>query len=277
MKRMEGGQSMGFFEEELRKMFGVNSPVSDTRFNGRACVGRLTEKINVKLNFETLGTHEKYEGIKATVYNRSEGTIDSSVFRFADILGMNVRKHNLNNDMPYVWASSRGNYEWYSYKPTTADYAAVAGEVNSYLEVFLEQQQPPKKSNILYLLYSCNEWCEKSKASLMLITSDKKTLYAAIGGEILTGSMEYLGESGGNGFAAYKKDYLSGNDVLCELKYGFIKEKYEALLSEPDTLPEYQSAASELLAADYHFNPAEFNKAYNSEDFEPDEENDMEI
>ena len=125
--------------------------------------------------------------------------------------------------------------------------------------------------DILYLLYSCNVWCEKSKAPLLLVTSDKKTLYAAIGGEILTGNMEYLGESGGKGFAEYKKDYLAGEDVLKELQYGVIREIDNALLSKPDTVQDYYTAASEFLAADFHFDPAAFDKAYNSEDMERDE------
>ena len=128
----------------------------------------------------------------------------------------------------------------------------------------------------LYLLYSCNEWCELSKASLTLITSDKETLHAAIGGEILTGNMEYLGESGGKGFAEYKKDYLAGKDVLRELQYGFIKEMDNALLDEPDTVQDYYTAASEFLAADFHFDPAAFDKAYNSDDMERDNELDEE-
>lgn len=140
------------------------------------------------------------------------------------------------------------------------------------LTPYIEQHRPPQESNNLYLLYSCNEWCEKSKAPLILVTSDKETLCAAIGGEILTGNMEYLGESGGKGFAAYKKDYLAGNDVMKELNYGFVKEMDESLLSAPDTLPEYYTAASEFLAADFHFDPAEFDKAYSSEDAPRDDD-----
>ena len=269
---------MGFFENELKKLFVTNSPISDARFGGRACVGRLGDTTNVKLQFVTLGTHEKYEGIKATVFNRNEGEIDSNIFCFADILGKNVTKHNMNNDMPYVSATMNRSYEWYSYKPTVADYAAVAKEVNSYLEMFMEQKRQPveEKAKTLYLFYSCNEWCEKSKASLLLVTSDKKTLYAAIGSEILTGNMEYLGESGGKGFAEYKKDYLKGVDVQKELNYGFVNEMDETLLSAPTTISEYQKAANDFLAADFCFDPAEYDRCS-----EPNEElydeNDYEI
>ena len=90
----------------------------------------------------TMGAHEKYEEIKATVFNRNEGEIDSNTFRFADILGHKVQRNNLNGDLPYVWTYNTKT-EWYSYKPTPVDYAAVAKEVNSYLEVFLE---PPERS-----------------------------------------------------------------------------------------------------------------------------------
>jgi len=268
--RDEGGLFMGFFEDELQKMFGKNSPISDAQFGGRACVGRLGETTNVKLQFVTLGTHERYEGLKATVFNRNDGEIDSNTFRFADILGKNVTKHNLNNNMPYVWAESNNSYEWYAYKPTVADYTAVAKEVNAYLEMFKEQQRQPveEKAKTLYLLYWQGEWGAESNAKLELITSDKKTLYAAIGSEILSGNMVYLSESGGEGFEAYKKDYLAGVDVLKELNWGFVKEMNETLLSDAKTISEYQKAANDYLAADFRFDPAEYDRAYNSDDEE---------
>ena len=129
---------MGFFEDELRKMFGKNSPISDARFVGRACIGRLGETTNVKLEFVTMGTFERYEGLKAAIFNRNDGPIDSNTFRFADTLGHKV-SGDRNGKMPYVW--KYGVYEWYGYKPDTSDYAAVAKEVNSYLEMFLEPRE----------------------------------------------------------------------------------------------------------------------------------------
>jgi hypothetical protein len=134
----------------------------------------------------------------------------------------------------------------------------------------------------LHLLYSCDEWGSLSSASLRLVTSDDETLYAAIGGGILTGGMEYDGKTGGAGFAEYKKNYLDGNAVPGCLKYGFIKELDEALLSEPDTIPEYCAAAYEFPDAAFRFDPAEFDRAYGSDDTEwnsgeTEDENDMEI
>ena len=167
---------MGFFEDELRKLIGAESPISGARYGGRACAGLLGETASVKLQFVTLGTHEKYEGIKAAVFNRSGGEIDSNIFRFADILGKNVTKHNLNNDMPYVWADMNRTYEWYAYKPAAADYAAVAKEINNYLEMFLERERQPvkEKPKILYLLYSHSEWANYQKPRCCLSRLIKK-------------------------------------------------------------------------------------------------------
>ena len=128
----------------------------------------------------------------------------------------------------------------------------------------------------LYLLYSCNEWCEKSKALLLLVTSDKDTLHTAVGGEILVGNMDYRGENGGKGFAAYKEDYIAGKDVLRELKYGFINEIDNALLNEPDTVPKYYMDAHDFLAPDFRFDPDAFDRACSGDEMERGDEHDEE-
>jgi hypothetical protein len=133
---------MNFFENELQKIFGSGSPATDIRFAGRACIGRLGQTTNVKLQFVTMGYAEHYEAVKATVFNRNEGVIDSQVFRFKDILGKKqVDNPNFRDGVfPHVWINDRSNdkADWYVYKPNTADYKAIADTVNSYLEVFLE-------------------------------------------------------------------------------------------------------------------------------------------
>ncbi|GHV39795.1 hypothetical protein FACS189490_03950 [Clostridia bacterium] len=129
---------MGFFEVELQKLFGNCSRIRDARFVGRACVGRLGETTNVKVQFVTLNTHEKYEALKATVFNRNEGVIDASAFRFGDVLGKKeVNSRYIKDIVPHVWTYD-GTSEWYAYKPNAADYRALAAVVNSYLEVFLD-------------------------------------------------------------------------------------------------------------------------------------------
>ena len=134
---------MNFFEQELRKLFESSEALTDPRFTGRVCMARLTDTTTVKLQFDTIGTHEKYEGIRATVFNRSEGQIDSTLFRFSDILGKKAIPNNPNfreGLYPYVWQDS-GKHEWYAYKPTPRDMEMITGTVDSYLEMFQEPVQ----------------------------------------------------------------------------------------------------------------------------------------
>jgi hypothetical protein len=131
-----------FFEKELRKLFENNPIMDDIRFAGRACIGRLTDTTNVKLRFVTMGMHEKYEAIEATVLNRLEGTIDSNTFRFKDILGAKlVNNPNFPGGiMPHIWNSGfKSGYEWYGYKPTPADYEQISEAIDEYMGMFQEQ------------------------------------------------------------------------------------------------------------------------------------------
>ena len=132
---------MNFFEQELRKLFAGSEAITDPHFTGRVCIARLTDSTNVKLEFVTHDTHEKYEGIKASVFNRSEGQIDSTVFRFADILGKKVTPNFRDGLYPHVWLRSNEQYEWYAYKPTPGDFEQITGAVDSYLEMFQEPIQ----------------------------------------------------------------------------------------------------------------------------------------
>jgi hypothetical protein len=125
-----------FWQTELRKLFQNSATIEDIRFTGRACVGRLSDSQNVKLRFVTLGTHDHYEGIEATIIKRTEGQIDATTFRFGDIIG-NV---SIDGRPPYVWIYN-GKTEWYGYKPTPADFEKILAEVDDYLEMFQEPVQ----------------------------------------------------------------------------------------------------------------------------------------
>ena len=129
---------MNFFEQELRKLFEHSGEISDPRFTGRMCLARLTDTTNVKLEFVTLGIHEKYAGIKATIINRNEGQVDATVFRFSDILGKKAIPGNPNFKdglSPYIWKCD-GVYEWYAYQPTPRDMEILSEAVGGYLEMF---------------------------------------------------------------------------------------------------------------------------------------------
>ncbi len=63
---------MNFLEQELRKFFSKDHAFDDVKFIGKACYGTLGEKTRMKLEFVTLGTYQKYEGIKATVIDKND-------------------------------------------------------------------------------------------------------------------------------------------------------------------------------------------------------------
>jgi hypothetical protein len=140
---------MSFFDNELRKIFGESPQIRDARFVGRACIGRLGDAVNVKLRFVAPGKCDHYEGIRVTVFNRSEGKIDEHTFLFGDILG---RKAVCNPNfpeglVPHIWTDDAKS-DWYVYKPNADDRRAMAGAVGDYLETFLEpfrtEREPEK-------------------------------------------------------------------------------------------------------------------------------------
>ncbi|PKM68765.1 MAG: hypothetical protein CVU95_01360 [Firmicutes bacterium HGW-Firmicutes-2] len=131
---------MNFFEQELRKIFEKNNGFNRVSFIGKTCYGTLTDQTRMKLEFVTMGTHQKYEGIKATVIDKKDGVIDSLVLKFSDILGKKKLNHpNFREGMgPHIWIYN-DKPEWYAYEPTTSDYRILADSVKEYAELFNEQ------------------------------------------------------------------------------------------------------------------------------------------
>jgi hypothetical protein len=143
---------MNFFEQELRKFFAKDYAFDDVKFIGKACYGTLGERTRMKLEIVTIGTYQKYEGIRATVLDKSDGEIDSLTLKFTDIWGRKKLNHpNFRDGVdPYIWIYS-GKAEWYAYQPTPADYKQMADSVRDYAELFKEQTQEMKNS------YSMNQ------------------------------------------------------------------------------------------------------------------------
>lgn len=143
---------MNFFEQELKRLFAKDHAFDDVKFIGKVCYGTLGEKTRMKLEFVTIGTYQKYEGIKATVIDKTDGVIDTLTLKFSDVWG----KKKLNNPNfrdgiePYVWIYNE-KAEWYAYEPTNADYKVMAESVSDYAELFKEQAQEMKSS------YSLNQ------------------------------------------------------------------------------------------------------------------------
>lgn len=141
---------MNFFEQEFKKIFTKNNPFEEIKFIGKVCYGTLGEKTRMKLEFVTLGTYQKYEGIKATILDKTEGTIDSLTLKFSDIWGKKkINNPNFKDGIePYIWIYNN-KAEWYAYDPTYADYKELAESIKEYAELFIEQTQEPRNSYTL--------------------------------------------------------------------------------------------------------------------------------
>lgn len=131
---------MNFFEKELRKLVGQSNALADPRYIGRACYGRVSGNIRAKLQFVTMGTHEKYEALQATLINNTEGEIDRSVIRFKDIWGTKKFTNFPEGINPHIW-TYQGKSEWYGFEPNPADYEILADSVDEYLGLFSEDME----------------------------------------------------------------------------------------------------------------------------------------
>jgi hypothetical protein len=97
---------MNYFEQELRRIANACGEVTNPTFAGRACYGDLGNDNRAKLEFVTQGYANQYDAVKATVLNRTEGEVDSLLFRFEDVWG---KKHDkgYSGGIPHIWTHDR--------------------------------------------------------------------------------------------------------------------------------------------------------------------------
>ena len=136
---------MNFYEQELRRVAAACGGISNPVFAGRACFADLGGDNRVKLQFVTLGHADHYEALKATVLNRSDGEVDTLLFRFADVWGKKMDS-SFNGGVPHIWTSS-GKHDWYGYRPTNRDIQELAGAVSGYVGVFATQPSSRAQDN----------------------------------------------------------------------------------------------------------------------------------
>lgn len=145
-----------FFEQELRKLFGDGTVIQDPHFVGRACLGTLGSDLRVRAQFITMGHADRYEALRLTVMNRTEGDVDKAVLRFREIIGIKPVPGNPNfrsGVSPYIW-DDYGKAEWYAFRPTESDYSAIRQAAAQYLDVF-QDRTPERVQDGLKLVYIC--------------------------------------------------------------------------------------------------------------------------
>lgn len=133
---------MNFFETELKKLMSERDVLEDQTYVGRTCYGKLGKDLRARIEFVTMGVANHYDGVKASIINRTDGVVDSMVFRFSDVWGRRkVNNPNFRDGiMPHIWQDN-GKTSWYVFKPSKEDYSQLAEGIESYLAVFQDLAQ----------------------------------------------------------------------------------------------------------------------------------------
>lgn len=131
------------FEQELRKLFEQTKVLNGVTFAGRTCYGWLDKDLRVKIEFVQNGTHNRYEGLKVTLLNRTGGRVDSLTLLFQDLLGRKTVSSSLQDRgvYPNLWDNG-GVVKWDRYQPNDADRQRIVSSVSSYLDVFRAPASP---------------------------------------------------------------------------------------------------------------------------------------
>lgn len=124
---------MNKMEQELRRLFGESSLFYDAVFCGPMMIGKIDRDIRAKIEFIYTDVHKHYDTLRITILNRTEGKVDLSVLKFADIIGTK------NGMSPYFW-DERNCCGWYGFKMTANDYEQISDVVHDYLSMFVPDE-----------------------------------------------------------------------------------------------------------------------------------------
>ena len=80
---------------------------------------------------------DKYNALRVTLMNRSEGKIDSQLIRFNELWGVKLIR---GNDIePHIWKYNE-DVNWYCYIPTTVEISELSQSVDEYLSCFTKHE-----------------------------------------------------------------------------------------------------------------------------------------
>lgn len=85
-----------FYEQELQKLFADGKMISEPKFVGRSCTGKLDADLRARVQFVTSGFADHYDAISVTVLNRTDGIVDRLRIRLRDVLGKKQVPDNPN-------------------------------------------------------------------------------------------------------------------------------------------------------------------------------------
>ena len=124
---------MNFYEKELRAMFERDGTITEKQFAGRVLLGRLGDKLLVKVSFVPFWTGSHFNALQVVFLNRAKGFVDKENFLFRDIIGPQHRD-DLGEVEPHVWEYG-GRPAWFI-PITEAQREKIAETVRGYIRLF---------------------------------------------------------------------------------------------------------------------------------------------
>ncbi len=125
---------MTVFEQEMRKFFAESPNLSaDTLFSNKVMLTPIGENLRAKVEFITTQVSDHYNALKLSIINRTEGVVDTQVFKFKDIIGMK------NGQEPHIW-DDHGRVGWYMFNPSLSDRESVQEEIEAYIGMYSDQE-----------------------------------------------------------------------------------------------------------------------------------------
>ena len=79
---------MNKMERELRRMFGESDIIYKAMYSGKTMIGMIDNDVRIKIEFANTKVSGKYDALKATVINRTDGVVDTTMFKFRDMIGL---------------------------------------------------------------------------------------------------------------------------------------------------------------------------------------------
>ncbi len=125
--------------DELKRLFENRIAMSETKFFGRICMGRIEDGLMGKIEFHNTSGREFFPHLKVSVFERTNGMVDQMTFLMMDVIG--EKQKNGCAIVPAL-IHSEGELVW-NFDITEGDCKELVDAVNEYLEMFqsLEERQ----------------------------------------------------------------------------------------------------------------------------------------
>ena len=125
--------------DELKRIFENRTCMSENRFVGRTCMGRIDRDLMGKIEFDRSPMDFEYSRLKVSVIERTRGIVDQMTFLMSDVIGL--KRSDKKRVIP-SFSVSGGAITW-NCRITEDDRKKLAEAVNGYLEMFqsVEEKQ----------------------------------------------------------------------------------------------------------------------------------------